>query len=391
MNNMKKNVAHFLRKNTQIRASFIQNQIINHVDFHPIVISKYNSINNDGGYADDKNLNIRHFNLWENSSIWSKIMYKHFKRILKKDVKVIQQILKKNNIDILHFHFGTDAGVYVPFLKRKNLPVVVSFYGYDYSEFPKKYFGFAKYYLKHRVFPYVDRVLAMTDDMRNDLIKIGCPKHKIVTHYYGTDIDRFSLKHDYKENETIEFLIFSGLAPKKGHFFLLEAFKKAYEEKLNIRLTICGDGPLINQISTFVRRKNMNYVRLIGRVEYGSKDHINYLKNSDVFVHPSVIDKNGDKEGIPGAIVEAMVAGLPVISTYHAGIPYIIEKNITGILVKEWNIEELAEKIILLAQNNNLRKQIGEAGHKYAINNLNLKVKEKELENIYCNLINYEN
>ena len=72
------------------------------------------------------------------------------------------------------------------------------------------------------------------------------------------------------------------------------------------------------------------YVTWHGPTVYASEEHKKYLQNADVFVHPSVTDVNGDKEGIPGAIVEAMAAGLPVISTYHAGIPNIIKNNKTG-------------------------------------------------------------
>ena len=104
---------------------------------------------------------------------------------------------------------------------------------------------------------------------------------------------------------------------------------------------------------------------------------------ADIFVHPSVVDPQGNKEGIPGAIVEAMSAGLPVISTYHAGIHYIITHNKTGFLVKEHDVVALSEALVKLIKNPELRKTIGLAGQRYAMDNLELMTKEIELEKIY--------
>ena len=129
------------------------------------------------------------------------------------------------------------------------------------------------------------------------------------------------------------------------------------------------------------------YVSWNGSTVYASREHKKYLRNADVFVHPSVTDVNGDKEGIPGTIVEAMAAGLPVISTYHAGIPYIINNNKTGLLIKEWDIEALKNTILKIASDSTLRRYLGKNGQEYAMQNLNIKEKEIELEKIYESLI----
>ena len=110
------------------------------------------------------------------------------------------------------------------------------------------------------------------------------------------------------------------------------------------------------------------------------------LNEADICVHPSVTHKT-TKEGIPGSVIEAMANGLPIISTYHAGISYAIETEKTGILVKEWDINELAHSILRLIESVELREKIGSAAQIHAINDLNLLKKESELEEIYINLI----
>ena len=383
----KKVVAHFLRKNTQLKASFIQNQILNHIKYNPSIIYRYQSANNDGGFAEFNNkdiplLNLSLFKMFD-------INYRYLKKINKYDVKNTLNFLNEYNVDILHFHYGSDACIFTDVIKLSNRPSVVSFYGYDSSSFKDFLFSYGGYLLRSRLFPYVSKVLAMSPDMKNDLLKCGCPEDKIIVHYYGSDVKKFYQPILPKKNKETVFLIISGLEPQKGHLFLLKAFKKAAALNKNIRLKIFGAGSIENKIKGFIIKNDLSScVSMNGRLIFGSKEHLKELKNADVFIHPSVTAKNGDKEGIPGAIVEAMASGLPVISTYHAGIPYIIENNKTGLLVNEWDISELSNKIEYLAVHSETREQIGEAGQRYALNNLDLNEKEIELENIYDELIN---
>ena len=121
-------------------------------------------------------------------------------------------------------------------------------------------------------------------------------------------------------------------------------------------------------------------------VRGASEEHKQYLCDADVFIHPSVTASNGAKEGIPGSIVEAMASGLPVISTFHAGIPYVIKNEDTGILVDEWDIEALSKSILKMADAN-LRKDLGLRAQEYAAKNLDVEEKGKDLENIYRSLI----
>ncbi|HCI55017.1 MAG TPA: glycosyltransferase [Bacteroidales bacterium] len=386
---MKYRVLHLIRKKSQLKSSFIQNQILNHIDFEPFVVFRFNNSKNSSGFVEINEDNLNLLDLSDSETFPDRLCFFLFKRISKRQSKVLLNYINKNEINILHFHYGSDAGIYVPLLKVTKLPSVVSFYGYDCSGFPKRTFGLGNFWLKKRVFRFVFKVLAMSPDMKRDLIELGCHENKIILQYHGVDVHKFKSIHKYYNvDNLIKFLIISGLVPKKGHKFLLKSFVKAYEKNNNIRLTIIGKGPLFEEISGFIKKNNLEeIVELIGPVIYGSQEHIEYFNSHDVFVHPSVTDKNGDKEGIPGAIIEAMAAGLPVISTYHAGIPYIIENEITGLLVKEWDINALSEAIIKMADSQYLREKLGKAGQEYALTNLDLKNKEIDLENIYYTII----
>jgi colanic acid/amylovoran biosynthesis glycosyltransferase len=180
----------------------------------------------------------------------------------------------------------------------------------------------------------------------------------------------------------------AGLVPKKGHLFLLEAFSRAVMSNNNIRLNIVGEGDLRSIIERGIIKRNMqNYIRLSGPVQYGSKAHIDLLKEGDVFIHPSLTDDEGDKEGIPGSIVEAMAAGLPVISTFHGGIPFVIEHNTSGLLVEENDIDALVGAILELSNSPQLRYRLGLSASDYAIKNLDIEKMALERELIYNSFV----
>jgi len=382
---MKKVVAHFIRKNTQLRSSFIQNQILHHIDYKPVIIYRYFSKKNDGGFAEFPRTNISILDLSKNKKL--DINFRYLKKLGSKDVSRVLDFLNEHNVSVLHFHYGSDAYIYTDVMKLSKRPSVISFYGYDASSFKSFLLGQGKKMLR-QVFYYATCILAMSPDMKNDLLEAGCPVEKIMVHYYGSDIQRFYMTRNYGDKDIIKFVIISGIEPQKGHIFLLKAFREAHERKKNIRLEIYGDGSIKNKVIEFVQKNQMSdFVDFKGKVVYASQEHLTILKNSDVFIHPSVVAVNGDKEGIPGAIVEAMAAGLPIISTFHAGIPYIIENYKTGILVDEWDIKSLADAIIKLAENSELRKKLGVEAQNYAFKNLDLLKKEKDLENIYNNLV----
>jgi len=383
-------VLHLIRKNTQLRSSFIRNQIVSHIDYKPYVIFyEKRERKTGGGYSSGISDNIPLYHLAENENFYERLLFGFFKLIRRRKKKRLRELISQIQPKVIHLHYGTDAGIYLKTLNGLDIPKVVSFYGYECSGFPRRFFGYGKKYLQSRVYRYADKVLAMSPEMKNDILSTGCQEEKIHVHYHGSDVKRFKRDHEYKQNKPVKFLIISGLVPNKGHMFLLQAFRKAYRKNKNITLTIVGDGPLKSMIYGYVSQNGLNdFVSMPGFVTYGSDEHLKTLDAHDVFIHPCVTDVNGDKEGIPGAIVEAMAAGLPVISTYHGGIPYIIESEKTGLLVNEHDVNALSETILTLANSVELQRNYGKSGQSYAISNLDLFDKEKELEGIYEELIN---
>jgi colanic acid/amylovoran biosynthesis glycosyltransferase len=385
-----KNVVHLARWLLPFTASFIRNQIVYHRKYSPSIVYAQRK---EGPFYEELSSGYDTFCPFDTAG-FDRYLYEKF-RILTPDKRVqIMEFIQGKNPDVLHVHYGVDCLIYADIIRELDIPACVSFYGYDCTSFPKRFFGYGKTLLRKNVFynPGVKAVLAMTEDMKKDLLRLGCPPEKIIVHYYGTETGTFHMKRVYWEKEEVNLLIISSFQERKGHFFLIEAFEQLHRDMgKKARLHIVGDGYLRPAIEKKIAALGLDTIILHGPVKYRSKEHLAFLEMADIFVHPSVTPSNGEKEGIPGAIIEAMAAGLPVISTYHAGIPYIIENEKTGMLVQEYDVFGLANAIRRLTQDATLRETIAKAGQDYAMNYLDIKEKEIELERIYESLIHNSN
>jgi colanic acid/amylovoran biosynthesis glycosyltransferase len=310
------------------------------------------------------------------------------------DQQYLEKQIKQKKYSLIHTHFISDASYFNRLTNKIKIPKVVSAYGYDVSEFPKRYFGLGKRYLKS-TFQEYDLVLAMSEDMKKDLLQIGCPENKIQIHYHGINTTLFNNKfRSYRDKEIYYLLSVGTLCEKKGQYLVIEALNILVNKfKItNIIYKIVGIGPHSNLIHKKIVEYNLvPFVIMHGHVSHDDGLIHHYIM-ADIFVHACKTDSNNAKEGIPGVVVEAMANGLPVVTTYHAGIPSIITNNISGILINENNVLQIVDSILHLIESDSLRRNLGSAAQKYALNNLDLNVKTKYLENnIYANLISNHN
>lgn len=380
----KTKVVHLARKFLPPTASFIYNQIVRHEAYDPLIVYCEETAS---VFKERLEKEYPHYKAVHGPIGHS--MYQYLRRLSPADKVKLENYIRQSGASLAHIHYGVDALVYADSMRRLSIPVLVSFYGYDCTSFPNRWKGYGKRWLQ-QLFrnPAITAYTAMSPDMKKDLVRLGCPEDKIIVHYHGSDPKPFFQERKYPNKKSIRLLIICSLTEKKGHLFLLKAFKQAAARTdKNLHLDIAGDGELRQTIEEFIRQENIKNVKLHGLVAYGSEQHHKLLNEADIFVHPSITTAQGEKEGIPGALIEARSSGLPVVSTYHAGIPYIVEHGETGLLAKENAVQELAEHIVMLADNRELRQKIGEQGQSYTLKHLDVAEKERDLERIYDQLL----
>jgi colanic acid/amylovoran biosynthesis glycosyltransferase len=291
--------------------------------------------------------------------------------------------------DVIHVHYLVDAAFFAPVLRSLGIPVIVSAYGYDVSEFPGQYLGLGARYLRRSI-GYTSLYLAMSEDMKKDMLSIRLPEAKVRVHYFGINSRRFALeKRESEDAGPFRMLITGRLVAKKGHAVLLRSLqilRDSYKLDRDLELRIVGDGPLQTQLEGMSRELSLSHqVHFIGHLPYGGEAMLSEHAKADLFVLPS-LRAGGNKEGIPGALLEAMASGIPVISTFHAGIPDIVESEKHGLLVPEGDAEALARALHRLIVDKELRRKMADAA---ALRAAEFDVRERtlRLELLYKTLL----
>ena len=260
---------------------------------------------------------------------------------------------------VIHAHFGR-SGVYSLLLKQLlGVPLVTTFGGRDASVHATLPHLNHLYALLFRA---SDRIVSVSTELRDHLVSAGAPADRVEVIRRGTDVRTFAFvpRVARGDGEPVRFLMVGRLAEKKGHRYALRAVRRLADDGVNVRLTIVGDGSLAQPIRRLCSELGLDrHVGLTGGVDSSLvRDH---MARSDVLVHCSVTGADGDREGIPNAVVEAAATGLPVIGTRHGGIAEVIEDGRTGLLVDESDVAGLAAAMRRLAESSSLRLSMGEA------------------------------
>ena len=175
-------------------------------------------------------------------------------------------------------------------------------------------------------------------------------------------------------------LYLSRLIKEKGAFDLIESIPEIIRKNENVYFLFAGEGPDRKQMEDTCKMKGIEkYVRFTGHISY--KDVIRAFSSADIFVLPTYFP-----EGMPMAILQAMAAGLPIISTPISSIPDIIKDGINGFLIEPNSPKQLAEKILFLLHNEETKKRIGEANIQLAREEYDVKVILNKLEQLYLSI-----
>jgi colanic acid/amylovoran biosynthesis glycosyltransferase len=263
--------------------------------------------------------------------------------------------------DVVHCQFGDLGATALELRAIGAVPgrIVVSFRGSDLTARDRS--G------DDALFQAADLVLPVCEAFAERLIGLGCDPKKIRVHRSGVDLGRFEyierMDRQRSPDRPTRLLTVSRLVEKKGVAYGLEAVARLRASGRNVVYSILGDGPLGPELERL--RDSLGLGEIVSFLGPGDDARVlACLREAHVLVAPSVTAGDGDQEGIPNALKEAMATGLPVVSTRHSGIPELVEDGISGFLVPERDADALAERVACLVDHPERWGAMGRAGRR---------------------------
>lgn len=277
------------------------------------------------------------------------------------------------------FAFYRDC-LYVTLIKIFKVPIVYHLHGKGIKEKTKN--KFIKF-----IYSFVFKnssVILLSTLLRSDLEGVVGRSTKIfyLPNGIAEAIPFQTVDHHQTSSEKAPILLFlSNIVKTKGVFVLLEAVEYLIKKKIRFKLKLVGGiEPSISKKKLYKKIEPLNdFVEYLGPKYGNEKSEI--FASADIFVFPTY------NEAFPLVLLEAMQAGLPVISTYEGAIPEIVGDGETGFLVKQNEVGDLADKIEILLKDDILRKKMGQEGKKKFFKNYTIEIFEKNLKNIFDGIL----
>jgi colanic acid/amylovoran biosynthesis glycosyltransferase len=279
-------------------------------------------------------------------------------------VRTLGALRGEGPFDVVHCHYGPMGLRYGVAARLWDAPLVVSFYGYDASRYPRERGG-AVY---EPLFAQAPTVTSLSGHMDARLHALGCAQERIrrVPLSVEPSDAHEPTGRGLRDDGTVRLLSVARLVEKKGHAHALRAIAQLRDELPGLHYDVIGDGPLRADLEALAATLGIaDHVHFRGAATSDSVRRA--MDDADVFVSPSVTASDGDEEGTPTVLLEAAYRRLPVLATRHAGIPEIVADGESGMLVAEGDAAALAEGLRAMVRARERWPAMGEAGRRLVI------------------------
>ncbi len=207
-------------------------------------------------------------------------------------------------------------------------------------------------------------VVTCTEDNRRYLQRLSNSNTPLYRLYHGLNLDRFDTlqKHPLERHSTTPTILsVARFREKKGLLTLIRACHLLNVRGYRFCCRIVGFGPLQSTMESLISKLNLEHiVTLTG--QQSLQDVVGLYRQADIFTLPCQVAQNGDRDGIPNVLMEAMACRLPVVTTGVSGIPELIQHDHNGLLVPQQDPEALALALAHLLDNPAIRQRLGQAG-----------------------------
>ncbi|WP_272977057.1 glycosyltransferase [Deinococcus geothermalis] len=291
---------------------------------------------------------------------------------------------------LLHAHFGFDGAMVLPLVRRLRRPLIVTFHGRD-ATMRDEYLKRAGSLRERRLVAWRSRLIregalfiAVSEHIRRQLLDQGFPHEKVVTHYNGIDTRFFTPEPGTPPAAEPTVLFVGRFVEKKGAFYLLRAMHAVQRLVPEARLVLIGDGPQRPALEALAQQLGLRCA-FVGKQPLGVvREH---LRAAWVFCLPSVTASNGDTEGLPTVLLEALATGLPTVTTASAGNPEAVRDGETGLVVAERDETALARALVRLLRDESLRCRLALAGRRAVEQGFDAERQARGLEALYLRVL----
>ena len=301
------------------------------------------------------------------------------------ELRALMKVLERRSARLLHIYFGHIAVHLLPLIRAWPRPSIVSFHGADVMvDMNKPAYREAT----RQMLDVVKLVLVRSESLRRAVADLGCDQKKIEVQRTGIPLDEFPFHERNFPGSDGEwrFVQAGRLIEKKGLPVTLRAFASFLKRYPKATLTIAGEGPLLGHLQELARELKIdNRVSFTGLISQEELRDLYY--GSHVFLHPSETGPDGNQEGIPNSMLEAMASGLPVFATEHGGIPEAIKHGVSGVLVPERDEEELAWTLLNAVEDQRFLARVARGGAEVVGENFELRLQAGRLEDAYLKTI----
>jgi colanic acid/amylovoran biosynthesis glycosyltransferase len=279
--------------------------------------------------------------------------------------------------DLIHAHFASGGKTFLPVNKSLQLPLIVTLHGGSDVPIQKPQMGVYRELAER-----ADLFLCVSDFIRKQAIDAGYPPGKLLVHYIGIDRSLFFPPPYAMDTDSVLFV--GRLVEMKGCEYLLRAMQAVQASRPSTELTIVGDGPLRPELERLAKELRVR-CKFMGVQSTAIIRQL--LQKSRLLSLPSVTTADGHVEGLGMVLIEAQAMGVPVVSTFHAGIPEGVADGVTGTLVPERDSEKLAAAILRLLEDQDLWQRYHLATQAHIDRQFDLHKQTARLEDIYAEQI----
>ncbi len=270
-----------------------------------------------------------------------------------KTIAMIRSFIKGAGVDLIHTHNYKSNSYAILSSMGLNIPLITTCHNWILNSAKLRLYKMLDAFFLKRF----DKIIAVSELVKEDILKNSISPDKVVTIFNGVDIDKFEnvydidyLRKEFGIRKQCKVIGTVGrISKEKGHIYLLEAAKQIKRLSSDIVFLIVGDGPLKEDI---VKRFSQPFIIFTGI----RTDMPAIYSLIDIFVLPSL------NEGMPMVLLEAMVSKKPVVATKVGAIHEVVEDMTSGLLVEPGDIKGLADSVLFLLQNDEKAKQMGARG-----------------------------